>query len=243
MSRKDAILRILDKEERPIRGRELYEKLLKEPEGWKHGIVGGEAFWYADFPSLMNALVSEGLVYKFKAGNKVFYYITEKGRSVVRPRDYQSYLKSHLRYWIRSLIRAKVALNLYGDSPWFKDEVKENFEAVSKKVRELIQLVDNGEEYFKKRIVAEFAKEYVTSVMHGLKPEINVCPFEFVDKRYFEENFPKVLRKMLKRKIRCLRRETSEEYYQIDWERECLERLEKELKKLEEKEVGSVSGC
>ena len=227
MSRKDVILRILDQEDRPIRGVDLYNKLLKHPEGWKHGIVGGEAFWYADFPTLMNKLVNEGLVYKFRAGNKVFYYITEKGRSMVKPEDYQGVLRARLRYWVRRWLYLKSLESCLLD--------EEDVKKVEREIQSLVEKVENGQEYLKKRIVAEYAKRLVeeTQFDWSARPKLP-CPYEFVDKEYFDEHFKKVAKRLAKRRIRgLLELKKDRSYVWTDWQESQLKRLEELVKKLE----------
>jgi len=150
--RKEAILRILDKEERPIRGIELYEKLIQMPEGYKFGGLG-EVFWYSDFPSFMNRLVEEGLVYKFKPRyeQKVFYYITNKGRAFVRPRDMQKLLRRHLRYYIRRLVAQHVADWM---PFWSNDEVKAQID-------NLIPKIKDGEKYFKRYMLSAYIHQKI----------------------------------------------------------------------------------
>lgn len=167
MSRREAVLRILDKQSEPIRGRALYDLLLEEPEGWKWNIQPGsgeraEAFWYADFSGFMTTLVEAGLVYRWKPRyeSKAFFYITQRGRSLVRPKDMQKVLRRQMRYYVRHWMRNQVTiLRNEGEEldPWYTERA-ERYQSVLDAIKERI---DKGEEYFKKRCVLEYMSVFV----------------------------------------------------------------------------------
>jgi len=148
--RKEAILRILDKQERPIRQAELYDLLIQEPEGRTFTGLGEPIYWQ-NFSGLMMQLVDQGLVYRFKPRyeNKVFYYITNKGRAFVRPRDMQKLLRRHLRYYIRRLVRHHVSGWI---SLWNNEEVMEH-------INDLLPKIKDSEKYFKRYMLSAYIRQ------------------------------------------------------------------------------------
>ena len=115
MTRGNAILEILDDNESALTPRQVYEYLIKRPEGYKWNIdpeegklggFGSKKFWQADLADTMAPLVERGHLVKFtlpNTDNKVWYTITNEGKLAINPKHNLTLMRGRLRMYVERL--------------------------------------------------------------------------------------------------------------------------------------------